>query len=214
MIAEKQLTPKEFERTLLNTFRGKYVNPKNLNSWHSETLYTLFKNDAKKQDAKMTFPYGKEPVNPRSVERKHQENKGDKSMLQNVGFLKQKSKKEGTDAIYDLEINLPFHPQQTFYVIEHTTKDKDSQPDFSIFHARHKIGSMWKRTSEKKGTKFLSGNIFALGIGSYVNNKTGSIEPVLQFNVFESKGKNSEETQQVVCISYGEQKADDPEEPF
>ncbi|MDF3822221.1 DUF736 family protein [Leptospira sp. 96542] len=199
-------------------FNGEVLSPmkirnlkgyKNLFTDHEKNLI-----EAKIEQAKNDVPLGNIPVNPRSAERNHKPNKGVNSMLQNVGFLKQKSKKEGTEAVYDLEINLPFHPQQTFYVTEHTTKEKDGQPDFSIYHARHKVGSMWKRTSEKKGTKFLSGNIFALGVASFTNNKSGAIEPLLQFNVFESKGKNSEETQQVVCISYGEQKAEDPEEPF
>ncbi|MCG6152618.1 DUF736 family protein [Leptospira bandrabouensis] len=199
-------------------FKGEVLSPmkirnlkgyKNLFSENEKNLI-----EAKIEEAKTDVPLGNIPVNPRTEVRNNQLNKGVNSMLQNVGFLKQKSKKEGAEAVYDLEINLPFHPQQTFYVVEHTTKEKEGQPDFSIFHARHKVGSIWRRVSEKKGTKFLSGNIFALGVASHTNNKTGTLEPILQFNIFESKGKNSEETQQVVCVSYGEQKADDPEEPF
>lgn len=208
------LTIEDFQ----NVFRGRILSPieiKNLKGYKS--LFSPNEKiliEAKIEHAKNDVPLGNIPVNPRTEVRNNQINKGEVTMLQNVGFLKQKSKKEGADAVYDLEINLPFHPQQTFYVVEHITKEKEGQPDFSIFHARHKVGSIWKRVSEKKGTKFLSGNIFALGVSSYTNNKTGALEPILQFNIFESKGKNSEETQQVVCVSYGEQKADDPEEPF
>lgn len=168
--------------------------------------------EAKIDDAKNDVPSGNIPVNPRTEVRNQKPIKGETSMLQNVGFLVSKSKKEGSDPVYDLEINLPFHPEQKFYVVEHTTKENEGQPDFSIFHKRHKVGAMWKRTAKSTGKSFISGNIFALGIAETPNRKTNSIDPVLQFNIFESKGKNSEDVQQVVTVSYGESKPDEPEE--
>lgn len=121
-------------------------------------------------------------------------------MLQDVGFLTKREKQEAENGtVHDLEIKLPFHIKEKFYVMEHKTKTSEGQPDFSIYDNSCKVGSIWK---PKEGRKAMTGEIFSLGISAFTDTKTNAEKPFQRFLIIE-KENLKKEMKQFVSISYG-----------
>lgn len=188
-----------FEELLIKTFRGRVITPnetKNLKGFQS--LFST--NEKEKIQAKID--HAKIDTSRRGGSCKSPcgstEPKGAKRMLQDVGFLKFKKENEkGT--VYDLEIKIPFHPIQTFYVMKPKTKKEESQPDFLIFDNGCRVGSIW---NPKEGKKAYSGEIFSLGVNSFKHKQTNDDHPFLRFIVMEKENLKGEKLN-FVCISYG-----------
>lgn len=196
------LKPYDVESHILTVFRGKVLSPNETQNLRGfESLFSDREKQeiqAKTEQAKIntaTLPEGGEAVNPRAEARN---NKGENQMLQDVGFLKMKEEKEN-GTVYDLEIKIPFHPKERFFVMKPKTKKDERQPDFLIFDNGCRVGSIW---NPKEGKKALSGEIFSLGIGTYKNKTTNEDHPFTRFIVIEKENLKGEKLH-FVSISYG-----------
>jgi len=193
------LKPSSLESGILKIFRGRVLTPnetKNLKGF--ESLFS--ESEKQKINAKI------EKVEPsrRGEGCKSPcgstEPKGAKRMLQDVGFLKKRVKQENEiGTVYDLEIKIPFHPKESFYVLKPKTKDKEGQPDFLIFDNMCRVGSIW---NPKEGKKAYSGEIFSLGVNSFKHKQTNDDHPFMRFIVLEKENMKGEK-HHFVCFSYG-----------
>ena len=204
LTVEKQLTQREFERRLLNVFRGHYVNPKKLNSFCPERLYKLFNE-----------PQAEEKFSP-SIEIKKSSLlvvdrvtiKGEKNTMANqtLGSMKPNSKFKEKGS-YDMEINIPFLAPCKFWVqpyIAEDGKSNDKAPSMIVYHAGNRVGAMWSKVA-KNHDGFFSASIFKLGEeGNSIN-----------FNLFPIKrkeGNGSEVETGEYSVSYWTPDARDEEE--
>jgi uncharacterized protein (DUF736 family) len=172
---EKQLTPKEFERTLLNAFRGQYVNPRKISSFNPERLFMLF--DERGSGVTKGFspitnqiPFGRITTK-------------EKNMNQQLGTMKPNSKFKERGS-YDLEIHIPFHPSAKFWVQPYSPQDgkeTTNHPSMVVFHHGIKVGAMWSKVAKNKDG-FFSASIFKLG------EEGNSIS----FNLFPVKSKEND----------------------
>lgn len=191
-----------FESLLIKTFKGDILTPsevKTLKGYESlftqsekKTIEAKIKNDLSRRDESCKSPAGKP------------EQKGvNKSMLQDIGFLKKKEEKEN-GTVFDLEIKIPFYQKQVFYVIKPKAKEKEGQPDFLIFDNGLRVGSIW---NPKEGKKAYSGEIFSLGLTSYINAKTNDDHPYMRFLILQKENQSGEKIN-VVSYSFGKENYD------
>lgn len=191
------LKPSSLESDILKIFRGRVLTPsetQNLKGFQS-----LFSDREKEEiQAKIEKVDPSRRVGGCKSPCGSTEPKGEKRMLQDVGFLKFKEEKE-SGTVYDLEIKIPFHPIQKFYVMKPKTKKEERQPDFLIFDNGCRVGSIW---NPKEGKKAYSGEIFSLGVNSFKHKQTNDDHPFLRFIVMEKENLKGEKLN-FVCISYG-----------
>lgn len=191
------LKPSSLESDILKIFRGRVLTPsetqnlKGFQSLFSDREKEEIQAKIEKVDLSRRVGGCKSPCGST-------EPKGEKRMLQDVGFLKFKEEKE-SGTVYDLEIKIPFHPIQKFYVMKPKTKKEERQPDFLIFDNGCRVGSIW---NPKEGKKAYSGEIFSLGVNSFKHKQTNDDHPFLRFIVMEKENLKGEKLN-FVCISYG-----------
>lgn len=197
---DRNRKPSSLESDILKIFRGRILTPnetKNLKGFQS-----LFTTSEKEEiHAKIEKVDPSRRVGGCKSPSGSSEPKGAKRMsLQDVGFLKMREKQENEKGtIYDLEIKIPFHPKEKFFVIKPKTKENEGQPDFLIFDNSCRVGSIW---NPKEGKKAYSGEIFSLGVNSFKHKKTNEDYPFLRFIVLEKENLKGEK-HHFVSISYG-----------
>jgi hypothetical protein len=195
------LKPFPLETDILKIFRGRILTPnetKNLKGF--ESLFSDREKEeiqAKTDHAKKIIPSqrGGGCKSPIGRSEQYEENQ---MSLQDVGFFKKKEEKEN-GIVFDLEIKIPFHQKQNFYVFKPKTKKEESQPDFLIFDNGCRVGSIW---NPKEGKKAYSGEIFSLGVNSYIHKKTNEDHPFMRFLIIEKENQKGEK-HHFVSIQYG-----------
>jgi len=175
MIAEKQLTPKEFERALLYSFRGQYVNPRKISSFNPEKLFLLF------EERGFGVTSGFSPITNQTPFGRITTK--EKNMNQQLGIMKPNSKFKEKKS-YDLEINIPFQATAKFWVQPFTPQDGKetaNSPSMVVYYHGMKVGAMWSKIA-KNQDGFYSASIFKLGEeGNSIN-----------FNLFPIKKKEDD----------------------